>query len=140
MPNNSEGQTIYLDAASLRKLVSKALLMMTKQYRVEVGARAMQETGEVIANFVMAYEFPQERYYYFKRMCAVFEVLKIDLRMIVNDGLLQSPHPVTHERPETVSLQMFEHVARIDEGIGKWKSKIIVRQASPSPQDGGSTR
>lgn len=137
--SNFEGQTIYLDAAELRRLVSKALLMMTKQYRVEVGARAMQATGDIIADFVMAYEFKQERYWHFKRLCARFEVLKIDLRMIVNDGLLQSPHPVTHERPETIALQMFERVASIDEAIGRWKTKIVVRQARPSPQDDGSS-
>lgn len=66
-------------------------------------------------------------------------MLKIDLRMIVNDGLLQSPHPVTHERPETIALQMFERVAKIDEAIGRWKTKIVVRQARPSPQDDGSS-
>lgn len=134
-----EGRTIYLDAVELRRLVSKALLMMTKQYRVEVGARAFAATGDIIADFIMAYEFPQERYWHFKRMYARFEVLKVDLRMIVNDGLLQSPHPVTFERPETISLKLFEQVAKIDEGIGKWKTRIIVKQARPAPEDAGSS-
>ena len=132
----AEGASIYIDAQSLRKLLIRSLQMMTRQNRIEIGSRAVQESGELIAAFVMAYDFEEERWYYFRRLYAVFEVLKVDVRMIIEDGVLQSPHPVTHERPETVHLLMLETIGRIDEAITKWKTRV-VRQAR-SRADSGS--
>ena len=132
----AEGASIYIDAQALRKLLIRSLHMMTKQNRMEIGSRAVQESGELIASFVMAYDFEEERWYYFRRLRAVFEVLKVDVRMIIEDGVLQSPHPVTHERPETVHLLMLERIGRIDESITKWKTRV-VRQAR-SRADSGS--
>lgn len=40
-----EGKTIYIDCQELRKLIGMSLLMMTKQYWAEIGARAFQEVG-----------------------------------------------------------------------------------------------
>lgn len=119
--------------------MGKALLMMTHANRREIGARAFAATGEIISEFVMAYEFPQERYYHFKRLCAKFEVLKIDLREIHDGPILQSPHPETHETPENIRFQIFELVAKIDDAIGRWKSRVI-KQASPAPADAGSSK
>lgn len=42
----------------------------------------MTELGEFIAAFAMAYDFPEERDYYIRKMCAVFSVLLIDLRIM----------------------------------------------------------
>lgn len=134
-----EGQTIYIDCQELRKLIGMSLLMMTKQYRVEIGARAFQEVGEVFREFALAYEIEEERWYHFRKMFAEFELLKTDLRLIVNSGILQSPHPMTNMKPSELALKMFERVAKIDEAIYKWKGEICrqdqYRKDAGSPHD-----
>ena len=44
----AEGASIYIDAQALRKLLIRSLQMMTKQNRMEIGSRAVQESGELI--------------------------------------------------------------------------------------------
>ena len=73
---------IYVDAHKLRRVLYQALFDMDKRDRVVFGERAMTELGEFIAAFAMAYDFPEERDYYIRKMCAVFSVLLIDLRIM----------------------------------------------------------
>ena len=59
---------IYVDAHKLRRVLYQALFDMDKRDRVVFGERAMTELGEFIAAFAMAYDFPEERDYYIRKI------------------------------------------------------------------------
>ena len=116
---------IYVDAYQLRKLLKRAQYVMTKTDRVIYGTPVLKEVGDVLADFVIAYDFPEERQKYLHKLYADFEVLKLDLRIIAEDNVLKCPDPLNAGmKPEGFKIQIFELVARIDEGITKWKSSL----------------
>lgn len=116
---------IYVDLYELRKLLKRAQYVMTKTDRIIYGTPVLKENIDTLADFVRAYDFEEERDYYIRKMCADFEALKIDLRIIVEDNVLKCPDPLNaHMKPESFKKLIFEYVARIDEGITKWRNSL----------------
>ena len=122
---------IYVDLYELRKLLKRAQYTMTKADRIIYGTPVLKENGDVLADFVMAYDFPDEREKYIRKMCASFEVMKFDLRIIAEDNVLKCPDPENAQmKPETFKILFFELVARIDEGITKWRNSLKGKTAA----------
>lgn len=118
---------IYVDAHKLRRVLYQALFDMDKRDRVVFGERAMTELGEFIAAFAMAYDFPEERNYYIRKMCAVFSVLLIDLRIMAELNVYRGAKNSSGD--VIVKGEIFELVGRIDLGISKWRSSIKGKSA-----------
>jgi|BioPla2DNA2_1021312.scaffolds.fasta_scaffold26188_2 hypothetical protein len=116
---------IYVDLYNMRKLLKRAQFAMSKADRIIYGTPVLVKNGEVLADFVLAYDFADERDKYIRKMCADFEVLKLDLRIIAEDNVLKCPDPENARmKPETLKIEIFELVARIDEGITKWRKSV----------------
>lgn len=122
---------IYVDLYNLRKLLKRAQYVMTKADRIIYGTPALKECADTLADFVMAYDFAEERIRYIHKMCADFEVLKTDLRIIAEDNILKCPDPQNAGmRPEAFKLLIFDLVARIDEGMTKWRNSLKGKSAA----------
>lgn len=113
---------IYVDATLLRKVLYQALYDMTKMDRMIYGERVMVELGEFISAFAMAYDFPEERDYYIRKMCAVFSVLLVDLRIMAELNVYKGAKNSSGD--VIVKGEIFELVGRIDIGISKWRNSI----------------
>lgn len=123
--SSAQGRSIYLDVQQIRKLLRVAKPMMTKGDQIDYFVPAFQLAGEVLKSFCLAHDFEDEKDKYFRKMYAEFELLKVELREIVNDGHIRVAHPVFKGlQPETICLQLFDRVAMADEGISKWKNKL----------------
>ena len=113
---------IYVDCAKLRKLIIYSLVGMTKVERMLYAERAVVESGEVIADFVMAYKFQEERIKYIHKMVADFEVLKVDLRFLAELGTFRGKKDKNGD--VIIEREIFECVARIDDGITKYSRSV----------------
>lgn len=114
-----------MDLYNMRKLLKRAQFAMSKADRIIYGTPVLVKNGEVLADFVLAYDFADERDKYIRKMCADFEVLKLDLRIIAEDNVLKCPDPENARmKPETLKIEIFELIARIDEGITKWRKSV----------------
>ena len=122
---------IYVDGYELRKVLKRAQFAMTKADRIIYGTPILQECGEFLAAFVMAYDFPEERAYYIKKMCSAFEVMKMDLRIIVEDNILKcgSQNDVGMST-DALKIHIFELIGKIDDGVGKWRSSVKGKMAT----------
>ena len=113
---------IYVDGYELLKLLKRAQYTMTKTDRVIYGTPVLKANTDFLAAFVMAYDFEEERWYYIKKMCSTFEVLKMQLRIISEENILKvTTHENANMKPDSLKLQIFTLVGRIDEGITKWR-------------------
>ena len=122
---------IYIDAYNLRKLLKRAQFTMTKADRVVYGTPLLQACAAFLADFVMAYDFPDERSHYIRKMCADFEVLKIDLRIIVEDNVIkQTDKENAQMSPDAYKVRIFELVGRMDDGITKWRNSTKGKTAT----------
>ena len=117
---------IYVDAYELRKVLKSAQFLMTKAERIVYGTPVLSECAQFMSDFVMAYEFEEERTYYFKKMSASFEVMKSDLRIIAECHVLKGTSSDHAEmKADTMIVRIFELVGRIDDGISKWKRSAL---------------
>lgn len=97
---------IYVDLYNMRKLLKRAQFAMSKADRIIYGTPVLVKNGEVLADFVLAYDFADERDKYIRKMCADFEVLKLDLRIIAEDNVLKCPDP---ENARKYNLKFKKH-------------------------------
>ena len=124
---------IYVDGYELRRILKKAQFSMTKADRIIYGTPVLQECGEFLKNFVMAYDFKDEKLKYIRKMCASFEVLKLDLRIILQDNIIRSPGPHSSEMsPKEFKIKILEYIARIEKGVNKWKNSVIAEEKKNS--------
>ncbi len=126
---------IYVDCYNLRKKLYQATYEMTHKDRVIIAEKALKDLDQVISSFVMGYEFQEERTYYIKKMSAHFEVLKMDLRIMAEENVFKGKKNKTGEYV-LVEREIFEFVARIDDGIGKWRRSYLQKGAESHPTEG----
>lgn len=131
--------SVFVDCKKLRRVLQKAQLCMTKADRIIYGTPALQRVGEILGCFILAYDFPEERSYYIRKFLAIFYVLKIDIETMNECGIIKETKD-THrkksleltdsgnivesysgEKPRTLQREMTELVARIDEGMERWR-------------------
>ena len=121
--------SIYIDAYELHKLLKKAQFMMTKADRIIYGTPVLQQNEKFLSTFVMAYDFPSKRKEYIEEMCACFEVLKINLRIIAEDNVIKSTNADNvNIKPDTIKIQIFQLIGRLDEGVTKWRNSVFKGQ------------
>lgn len=126
---------IYVDCYLLRKKFYQATYEMTHKDRVIIAEKALKDLDQVISSFVLGYSLPEERTHYIKKMTAHFEVLKMDLRIMAEENIFKGKKNKTGEYV-LVEREIFELVARIDDGIGKWRRSYLQKGAESHPSEG----
>lgn len=99
---------------------------MNKKDRVILGDKILDAILDCIGHTAMANSCADERIMHINAMIGKFEHVKALLRFAIDSGILQ----------ERFRLPMFDYVARIDEGIVRWRTYTLSRQQSCSKGQG----
>lgn|SRR5574344_239407 len=134
---------IYVDCKKLRRLIQRSQKCMTKADRIIYGTPMLEMCGRVLSDFILAYDFEDERSYYIKKFLSEFYVLKLDIETINEFGILKTTKDsngedlYTKEGKRLIKLggedsnllrrEMTEIVARLDEGMKRWRSSLILK-------------
>lgn len=106
--------------------------MMSKADRIIYGTPVIQECNEVLRDFVLAYEYRDERESYMRKLVADFAVLKVDIEGINHEHVLREPKSKDHaatavDLPATTDamyLRTYEIIGLIDQDITKWRNSL----------------
>lgn len=63
---------------------------MTKSDRIIYGTPALERCGQILADFILAYDFEDERAYYIKKFLAEFYILKLDIETLNEFGIIKT--------------------------------------------------
>ena len=94
--------SIYIRLCRLRHRLKKMQYFLMKKDRIVYGTPALEYCNECLRDFALAYEFQDERAYYYRKLIADFAVLKVELEGINHEGVLRNlPRrmPSCHQRP-----------------------------------------
>lgn len=118
---------IYVDCKQLAMRLYKLSFTMAKRDRVIFGDRMLSLAIDCVEDFAFAYQYPERRVEYTERLIFDFGRLKELMRMSCDLKIISTKHYVT----------IFEYVARIDEGVGKYRKYGISKvQAAAGSNDG----
>ena len=127
LPGERAYPQIILDAEKLYTLLLQAETMMTKVDRIRYGNRAVEQILDVIKEFTLAYDFEDDREIHLKRMCANVAVFIRTMRIIGERNVICVKNPLEAMKPDTVKIQIIEHLAKLDEGVTRWKKSITAK-------------
>ena len=120
LPGESEQPQIILDAEAIYGLLIRAEVMMSKVDRVRYANRAIEQILDVIREFILAYDFEDDREMHLKRMCANVAVFLRTMRIIAERNVI-----CIMPRYDTATPDMLKH--RNDYG----KLRNLVEEVSP---------
>lgn len=123
-----EQPQIIIDAEALYGLLILAEMMMTKVDRVRYANRAIEQILDVIREFMLAYDFEDDREIHLKRMCANTAVFIRTMRIIAARNVICIPAKYEPMTPDQIKHEMMEHLAKLDEGITKWRKSFMKKQ------------
>lgn len=134
---------IYIDCKKLRRVLQRAQICMTKADRIIYGTPVLKLCGDILSDFIVAYDFEDERPYYIKKFLAEFYVLKVDIETINECGIIKETKDSSGEQlytkegkklvvmgeesPKNLRREMTELIARIDIGMYRWRSSLVVK-------------
>lgn len=113
-----ENTGLYIDSHELIKRIYKLLYEMPKKDRVVMGDSIMRLSLDIIAHLRSAYRFKETRVRDIDKFLFCFDKLKELLRICCELKIIKQ---------KSFSF-LFEYVARIDEGIAKWRKSSISRK------------
>lgn len=125
LPGERPYPQILNDAEELYGLLLTAETMMTKVDKIRYNNRAVDQILDVIKEFVLAYDFEDDREIHLKRMCASVAVFVRAMRFVNARFFFHVFGPLATERPGTVKMKIMEHLGKLDEGATRWKNSII---------------
>lgn len=99
--------------------------MMSKVDRIRYCNRAIDQILDVIKEFALAYDFEEDREIHLKRMCANVAVFLMTMRKIGERNIIRVKNPLDTKTPDSIKLQLLEHIGKLDEGTTRWKNSII---------------
>ena len=125
LPGERPVPSIRIDAGNILKLLLRAELMMNAVNRRRYADRAISAIEDVIRDFSLAYDFEEERLKWLRKMWADIAVF-IQLMRIIGETNAICIKP-TYETitPDQMKLELYNAVARLDEGATRWKKSIM---------------
>ena len=127
-----EQPQIILDAESIYDLLLRAELMMSKVDRIRYANRAIEQILDVIREFMLAYDFGDDRKLHLERMSANIAVFLRTMRIIANRNIICIPTKFDTMTPDQVKHELMEHIAKLDEGFeaneGYKHNDILIRK------------
>lgn len=123
-----EQPQIIIDAEALYDLLLRAELMMTKVDRVRYANRAIEQILDVIREFMLAYDFEDDRKLHLERMSANIAVFLHTIRIIARRNIICIPTKFDTMTPDQLKHEMMEHIAKLDEGATKWRKSYLGKQ------------
>lgn len=120
---------LYIDLCTLRKTFFRATYEMTQKDRIIFADRVLAGIADTLAEFVLGFEYPEDREEHIKKMTARFTIAKTDIRIMAEEHIFKGKK--TKDGLSTIyERDIFTLVGRIDEGINKWRSAYIRGRAS----------
>lgn len=123
-----EQPQIILDAEAIYDLLLRAELMMTKVDRVRYANRAIEQILDVIREFMLAYDFEDDREIHLKRMSANIAVFLRTMRIIGERNVICIKTQHDTMTPDHLKRELIERMAKLDEGATRWRKSIIKKQ------------
>lgn len=123
-----EQPQIIIDADAIYDLLLRAELMMTKVDRVRYANRAIEQILDVIREFILAYDFEDDRKVHLERMSANIAVFLRTMRIIARRNIICIPNKFDAMTPDQIKHELMEHIAKLDEGATKWRKSYLGKQ------------
>ena len=123
-----EQPQIILDAEAIYDLLLRAELMMTKVDRMRYANRAIEQILDVIREFMLAYDFEDDRKLHLERMSADIAVFLHTMRIIAKRNIICIPTKFDSLTPDQVKYELMEHTAKLDEGATRWRKSYLGKQ------------
>ena len=124
---DSDKLRIYVDCFQLHKLLYKAQFEMCKKDRVVVGNLILEYNAKLFAHIAMANNCKEERLKYIEKFISDFEILKMYLRLIVEENIISN---------DGTKFNIFDYISKIDKTIYGWRSYTLARHAAVPDADG----
>lgn len=125
LPGEKPYPQIKEDADEIYGLLLQADTMMTKVDKIRYNNRAIDQILDIIKEFTLAYDFEEDREIHLKRMCANVAVFLLTMRKIGERNVIRIKNPLDTATPDSIKLQLIEHIGKLDEGVTRWKNSII---------------
>ena len=123
-----EQPQIIIDADAIYDLLLRAELMMTKVDRVRYANRAIEQILDVIREFILAYDFEDDRKVHLERMSANIAAFLRTMRIIARRNIICIPTKFDAMTPDQIKHELMEHIAKLDEGATKWRKSYLGKQ------------
>ena len=133
LPGEKEQPQIIIDAVELYDLLVRAEMMMTKVDRIRYWNRAVTQIQDVIKEFMLAYDFEEDRRIHLKRLCANMAVFMWTVRLIGGRNIINVRDARSGETPDKIKVRIMESPARLDEGVARRDQRGRGERAGQPP-------
>lgn len=123
-----EAQQIYKDCCRLRDLTIRAQYCMTKADRITYGNELKTEAANMIRYFILAYGAYTRRLDKIDDFIGELAVFQVDFRSANEHNVIKeaktiakSDQETTPQKPNLIKNEIADTIARIDEGINKYR-------------------
>lgn len=120
--------SILVDADTLLELLLRADPMMSATDRRRYNDRAIQQIQEVIAQFTLAYDFPDDRLEHLKKMWAAVTNFIHTMRIIGMTNAICIQPKYEKMTPHQMKIELVNRIASLDEGAEKWRKSVLRAQ------------
>lgn len=120
--------SILVDADTLLELLLRADPMMSATDRRRYNDRAIQQIQEVIAQFTLAYDFPDDRLEHLKKMWAAITNFIHTMRIIGMTNAICIQPKYEKMTPHQMKIELVNRIASLDEGAEKWRKSVLKAQ------------
>lgn len=128
--------TIYKGLKRLMRHIHKLPFEMTKENKRIYGDRIIERVLDCIEDFVIAYDFQDERPHYYMKLSADIHIVMSLMDEIVDDHILiPKKHEVGSDgksipnKQDKLVIQIYEEIGKIDTDMGKWRVSAICSKA-----------
>ena len=110
-------EDIYVETTNLLYDLYDFQWEMPKRDRIMLGNSIFQHTERVLANFMLSYKNSEvsDKIHAINDMMKEFSLVVVEIRMAIDKKM--------YVRESTIN-RLREHIARIDEGIIKWRAYV----------------
>ena len=114
---------LYVDTQEMFRVIYETQFELPKRDRIVLTTRMLDHCEKIIGNFALAYHTDEDKLKYIDRFIAEFEALKVECRFAID----------TLYRSEATQMRIRELLARIDEGVQRWRKYISGTRQEPRP-------